>query len=251
MLGFWAGWDDEGWRHLASEEVLLDGAITGKPCLFAYTFVRPTLVIGYGQSPSPGIRLDACREQDVRVLRRMTGGTGVLYTGDLALSLALPSGHPWSRSIASLYEGFVGAIQAGLASTGVHTERARPDSKAAGPRSPICFEGRSAETLLLGGRKLFGCAQTRRKESVLVHGALLLGLDSGLQSRVYGVPQERIEALLGHVPKGSGRTAPELATTMADAIALALGEPSSVPERPPPLPDTLLARQNDPRWIIL
>ncbi len=250
MLGFWAGWDDGGWRHLASEEVLLERATAGEPCLFAYTFVRPTLVLGYGQSPSPGIDLDACREQGVRVLRRMTGGTGVLYTGDLALSLALPSGLPWSRSIASLYEGFVGAIQAGLASTGVHTERARADPKASGLRSPICFEGRSAETLLLGGRKLLGCAQSRRREAVLVHGALLLGLDSGLQSRVYGVPQERIEALLGHVPKRSGRTAPELANAIAEAVAAGLGEPPPIPEPPPPLPASLLGRHNDPKWVI-
>ncbi len=251
MLGFWAGWDDEGWRYLAAEEVLLEGAAAGRPCLFAYTLVQPTLVLGYGQSPSSGIDLNACRELGVRVLRRMSGGTGVLYAGDLALSLALPSGHLWSRSITSLYEGFVGSIQAGLASSGVHTERARPDLQPPVQRSPICFEGRSAETLLQGGRKLLGCAQTRRKEAVLVHGALLLGLDAGLQSRVYGVPRERIESLLGHVPAGAGRAAPQLAKAIADAIAAALEEPPPKPTPPPPVPETLLGRQYDPRWVIM
>ncbi len=250
MLEWWDSWTSPPWQDLAREELLLQASAQGRIGLFTYAWARPALVLGYGQDPAAGIDLEACALLDIPVLRRLTGGTGVLYAKDLALALAVPSDHPWSRSIPALYDAFTSAVQKALASASVDARRPAVASGGRRPRSPICFESDSGETLLIGGRKAFGCAQVRRKGAALVHGALLLGVDAGLQARVYAVPRTRIEQALGAVPEEPGRSAHDWAALAARAVADALGEglPSARPA--PPLPPEWNERGRDPKWVI-
>ncbi len=251
MLDWWVSWKSPPWQDLAREELLLQAAAQGHMGLFTYAWARPALVLGYGQDPASGIDLEACRALEIPVLRRLTGGTGVLYTGDLALALALPASHVWCRSIASLYEAFTGALQEALAWAGVDAQRPAITSGGQGPRSPICFETERGETLLIGGKKALGCAQVRRKEAALVHGALLLGVNAGLQARVYGVPRTRIEQALGAVPQGLERSARDWAALAARAMSDALGESPPSARPAPPLPPEWSERGRDPKWVII
>lgn len=233
-------------EDLAREELLL--AAADRPLGFLYRWERPALVLGYGQEPST-VDLGACRRLGVPVLRRTTGGTGVLYDGDVAVSIALPAGHPWAATIGGLYDAFVESLRASLAAVGVTTERGSGRARA-GDRSPICFEDHLAETLAVDGRKLLGCAQARRREAVLVHGALLLGIDSALQAQIYGVPQERIEKILGRVPPGSYTSPDALMRALATDLSARLGEGAPRFSPPPAIDGPLAARLSDPRWVL-
>lgn len=249
-MAWWATWDEIPARDLASEEtLLLAAAETGRPHLFAYGWDRPVLVLGYGQNPSE-VNLTACRERGVAVVRRCSGGAGVLYTGDLILSLALPVGHPWARSIGALYDAFVTALKDGLDKLGVHAARGQFTRKPS-HRSPICFEDQMAETLLLDGKKVLGCAQTRRRDAVLVHGALLLGVNAELQAAVYGVSRERIEAIMGAIPRERYDSRKALAAHLARALSKALGLDALPPGPAPPLPPEWSGRLHDPKWVII
>jgi lipoate-protein ligase A len=245
-----AAWNGMPETDLAWEEATLARvAETGRPRLLAYGWDRPVLVLGYGQDSSE-VDLSACKVRGVSVVRRCTGGTGVLYQGDLALSLVLPETHPWARSIATLYEAFAGALKNGLEALGVMTTKSQTP-KRGGPRSAICFEDHRAETLLLGGKKVLGCAQARRGGSVLIHGALLLGVDAWLQSEVYGVTRERIDALLGIVPQEAYATRETLAKHLAQHVAKTLGESIRLAEPSAGLPPELARRLHDPKWVII
>lgn len=245
-----ATWNGTPQMDLAQEEAALSiVATSGRPLLFAYGWDRPVLVLGYGQDSSE-VSLAACKEHGVTVVRRCTGGTGVLYTGDLALSLALPEAHPWAHSIGSLYDHFVAALQSGLEGLGVSATRGQ-DTGRGGPRSVICFENPMAETLLLDGKKVLGCAQARHRGAVLIHGALLLGVDAELQAEVYGVPPARIEALLGVVPRKSYDSRKSLAEHLMRSIAGTLGETTCPSPLAPPLTPEFAARRQDPKWLIL
>ncbi len=186
-------------RDLAFEEEMLARASDGTPGLFLYSWPQPTLVLGHGQ-PKDDVDLESCRRAGVSVVRRVTGGTGVLHHDDLAVSLALPSVHPWAREIGDLYDRFLAVIRSALERVGVPTERATAPFPSRRSRSPICFEDAARETLLVSGRKAVGCAQARRRRSVLVHASLLLNLDPGLYAAVFGVPAERIAASLAPLP---------------------------------------------------
>jgi lipoate-protein ligase A len=99
----------------------------------------------------------------------------------------------------------------------------------------VCFLDQLSDTLVVDGRKVVGCAQTRRSGAVLVHAAVLLGLDARLYERVFGVPADEIRA--GLAPALTGGDTEEIGEAIAGALAKALGfeiewhRPKTVPAR--------------------
>ena len=247
----WASWSALPAEDLAREECLLEEAAAGRPALYAYGWTRPVLVLGYGQKASEGVDLGYCEGAGIPVLRRATGGSGVYNDGDLSLSLALPADHPWSASIHDRYSVFVESIRRALSDLGVNTVRWRPGDGTPRRRSPICFEDHLAESLLLDGRKILGCAQVRRRRAVLVHGTVLFHLDAATQARIYGVDEARIEQAMASLPRAEGLTPRTLAETAFAALAEDAGLRAPTPTDPPPLPVALRPRLSDRRWVVL
>ncbi|MEW5765702.1 MAG: lipoate--protein ligase family protein [Acidobacteriota bacterium] len=239
----------EPFEDLALEELLLEEGSRGA-VLWTYAWPNPVLVLGYGQPPSE-VDPAPCLRLGVPILRRITGGSAVLHEGgrSLSLSLALPADHPWARGIHSLYAAFVSAIAEAVGGLGAEVRPWRPGDGSPRRRSPICFEDHRGETLLSGGRKVLGCAQTRRRRAVLVHGALLFGLNAPFQARVFGVEPDRILAAMGALPARPGLDASSAARAVCRSCARALGA-SAVEEAPPELPPALRARRGDPKWVI-
>ena len=251
VLHWWHSRNNRPLSDLILEELLLAEAGRGSLNLLTYAWRGPVLVLGYGQSPEGVVDLDFCAREGIPVLRRSTGGTAVYHHGALSLCLCLPASHPWAQGIQGLYDAFVESVRAGLAAAGIGTERpaVRPPSPTV--RSPICFEDHRTETLLLGGRKVLGCAQARRSRSVLVHGTLLFRLDAEVQARIFGVPSARIEAAMGALPSPSPEGAGSLAPALAGQMASDLTSPLKSEPAPPPLPSGSDAREADPRWVIV
>jgi lipoate-protein ligase A len=190
---------------LAFERWMLDRAAGGSCCAVIYSWPGPVVVLGYAQDPAD-VDLGWCRDHGVPVLRRLTGGTGVIYAGDLAVSLALPQSHPWAKGVVSLYGRFLDVLEPALRAAGSTARRVNDPRRASRVRSPICFEDHLSDTLLVGDRKVVGCAQTRRGGAVLVHAAVLLGLDAALYARVFRVREERVfGGLAAAVPDGDWR----------------------------------------------
>jgi lipoyl(octanoyl) transferase len=217
------------------EEDLLGRGPRG-PSLVTWSWERPVLVLGYGQGKQ-GIDAEFCLREGIPILKRCSGGTGVLHRGDLAASLVLPPYHPWAAGIRPLYDRFVETFRAVLLGCGVPAERPIPSSGGSGSRSPICFEDRLAETLVVEGRKVLGCAQARRTSGVLIHGVLLLCENSSLAGGVFGVPVDRIRVALGPIPGGPHRPenlARSLAHTLAGRLGVRLEE--FVAHGPPEVP---------------
>lgn len=243
-------------RDLAVEEALLRQDPGTPPCVYLYGWNRPVLVLGYGQ-PAETVDLDAARRLGVTVLRRVSGGTGVVHSRDLSVSLVLDADHPVARSIPGLYDRFLDMLTAALFTLGVAVQRPGRGSRPNGsPRSPICFEELHGETLAIEGRKVVGCAQARRRNRVLVHGTILLGLDPDLQAALYRVDPERITLAMAALPL----PAPHLPTLplgqdsrelLADALVAEASTLLGLAASPAPLPDLppdLVDRGADLRW---
>lgn len=236
---------------LATEESLLDAGLG--PWLLTWSWADPVLILGFGQDLG-GVDLEYCRREGLAVLRRCSGGTGVIHRGDLSASLLLPPGHPWSSGIRGLYDRFAAGFTCVLEEAGVPSKRPTAPALGTVRRSPICFEDHLAETLLVGGRKVLGCAQARRASGALVHGTLLLSENSSLYNGVFHVSRERVRAALGPVPGGPHDPA-AMARRLARALSEALG---GTPEEavPPPAAEgqarrLLAGRCSDPRWFPL
>lgn len=223
-------------HDLAFEADMLDRAASGHCSLLAASWESPVVVLGYAQPPDD-VDLEWCRDRGIPVLRRLTGGTGVIHRGDLALSLALPKDHPWAASIVGLYDRFLEALEPALAGLGSAVDRVENPAHATRVRSPICFEDQLADTLIIDGHKAVGCSQTRRKGGVLIHAAVLLGLDAALYSRVFSVEEDRVERRLAPALEGVGWR--DVADAAIGRLASGLGAEPIRDERPRPTDEAM------------
>ena len=232
---------------LAREAWMLERAATGRCTLQLASWPSPVVVLGYAQ-PAEDVDLQACREVGAPVVRRVTGGTGVVHDRDLAVSLALPASHPWTAGIVSTYGRFLDVLEPALRAAGSAVKRPEPPSTARRDRSPICFEDQLADTLMVDGAKAVGCAQTRRRGGVLIHAAILCGVNAPLVARIFGVEPDRIRRNLGPAIDPSRRGDAEAA--IIDGLIEALeASPASSPAQP--VPARLKALYLQAKWAPL
>lgn len=224
--------------------MMLDGAGRGRCSALVTSWKGPVVVLGYAQKPED-VDLEWCRGSGVPVLRRLSGGTGVIHRGDLGVALALSNEHPWSEGIVGLYDRFLSALEPALISVGSRVERVAEPRRGSRVRSPICFEDQLADTLVVDGRKAVGCSQTRRKGGVLIHASILLGLDAGLYSQVFKVDAERV--MKGLAPAVTGVDWLVVADAVLDRLAEDLGLKIEVKPRPEPGAE-FLAPYREIRW---
>lgn len=231
-------------HDLAFEAELLARAARGRCSALVTSWPGPVVVLGYAQKPAE-VDLGWCRGQGIPVLRRLSGGTGVIHRGDLGVALVLPPEHPWSEGIVGLYDRFLDVLEPALVAVGGRVERVAESRRAGRVRSPICFEDQLADTLVVEGRKAVGCSQTRRKGGVLIHAAILLDLDADLYSGVFGVDASRVRR--GLAPAVSGVDWGRVAEAVLDRLADGLGLDLEVRPRPDPALEHLAPYQED-RW---
>ena len=232
-------------EDLAREAWLLERAAGGEVSLLLTSWEGPVVVLGYGQKPEE-TDLEWCGAKGIPVLRRLTGGTGVVHRGDLGVGLALPQEHPWAKEILGLYGQFLDVLGPALAGFGSELSRLAEPRRGSRVRSPVCFLDQLSDTLVVDGRKGVGCAQTRRRGGVLIHAAVLLGLDARLYARVFGVPEEEVRA--GLAPAVPGADPQVVGEAIAAELAKALG--LEVVRKPlEPVPDRFLEPYNSPRWF--
>jgi len=156
--------------QMAADEALLDAVAAGAPpALRLYRWTRPALSLGRFQ-PDADVDADACARLGVEVVRRPTGGQGLLHGGDLTYAVAMPIPPGPDGGVDAVYRRLAGGLIAGLAALGVPAVVARHD----GPAGPVCFAGQQGADLRVGDRKLCGSAQVRRHGAVLQHGSILL-----------------------------------------------------------------------------
>ncbi|MCL6440745.1 MAG: hypothetical protein K6T27_04530, partial [Thermoleophilum sp.] len=95
-------------------------------------------------------------------------------------------------SVVETYRRLAGGLVAALKELGLDAALAPEKATPGGPGSPhgACFEVPSSYEVVVGGRKVVGSAQVRRKDVILQHGAILLELDAGLLARILGLGEE-------------------------------------------------------------
>lgn len=231
-------------EDLAREAWMLERAAAGEVSLFLTSWHGPVVVLGYGQKPDEA-DLEWCGAKGIPVLRRLTGGTGVVHRGDLGVGLALPQEHPWAKEILGLYGRFLDVLGPALANFGSEVSRLAEPRRGSRVRSPVCFLDQLSDTLVVDGRKGVGCAQTRRRGGVLIHAAVLLGLDAGLYARIFGVPEDEIRAGLAPVAPGADPRA--VGEAIAAELAKALGL-EAVRKPLDPVPERFLEPYATARW---
>lgn len=171
--------------NMAMDEALLNFVASGDigPVIRFYTWNPATLSAGYFQRLTKEIDIDKVKEKGFGLVRRQTGGRGVLHDKELTYSVIVPESHPnMPSTVTEAYRVISQGLLEGYKELGLDAYFAIPKSKEEReklkqPRSAVCFDAPSWYELVVEGRKIAGSAQTRQKGVILQHGSLLQDVD--------------------------------------------------------------------------
>jgi lipoate-protein ligase A len=188
-----------GALNMAIDEAVLEavGAGNSLPTLRLYAWEPACLSLGYAQ-PFSDVDLPRLQENGWEVVRRPTGGKAVLHVDELTYSICSPPGEPlMSGTVLESYRRVAQALVGALNQLNIQVElKQKSPSSSSWNNNPVCFEVPSTYEITVGGKKLIGSAQARRKEGVLQHGSLPLSGDLSriLQALVFPNEQSRLRA---------------------------------------------------------
>ncbi|MBN1887266.1 MAG: lipoate--protein ligase family protein [Thermoflexales bacterium] len=205
---------DCGAANMAVDEAILRAVQAGTvpPTLRLYGWTPACLSLGHAQ-PAAEVDWEACRRLGVDVVRRSSGGRAILHVDELTYSLAAPDSEPRvAGDIVSSYRKISAGLLAGLRLLNVPGLESKPQASSthrALPASPVCFQAPSHYEITVGGKKLAGSAQMRKRAVLLQHGAIPLCGDIARICRLLlPRPEEAalrarattVEATLGRAP---------------------------------------------------
>ncbi|NDQ42464.1 lipoate--protein ligase family protein [Staphylococcus aureus] len=170
---------------MAMDEAFLNFVSRGEidPVIRFYTWNPATLSIGYFQRLQKEIDIDKVKEKGFGLVRRQTGGRGVLHDKELTYSVIVPESLPnMPSTVTEAYRVISQGLLEGFKNLGFDTYFAVPKTpeerqKLKQPRSSVCFDAPSWYELVVEGRKIAGSAQTRQKGVILQHGSILQDID--------------------------------------------------------------------------
>jgi lipoyl(octanoyl) transferase len=152
------------------------------PTLRIYEWDRPTVSLGRFQDAS-GVDLGFCAEHGVDVVRRSTGGRGVLHDEEVTYSVVASVADGVPRGVAASYRYLCAGLEEAYRILGIEaglTRRARGDAASA-----ACYLHATPADLSVGDRKLSGSAQVWSDTTVLQHGSFTVTRDLTLESAIF------------------------------------------------------------------
>ena len=177
--------DTTGKIQMAIDHWLLEQHILAKipPTLRFYTWSNVAISLGYHQRHYPAHWQNLVwQDCPVDLVKRPTGGRGVLHQGDLTYTL-IGSGFVGKR--AEVYQQICQFLIDGWRSIGVELRSGKMGRGYI--HSPNCFgTATSADLICEDGSKLIGSAQLIRSGAILQHGSMRLNPDLELFDRVFG-----------------------------------------------------------------
>ena len=167
--------------NITIDQLLLEQvskSVTLDTYLRFYTWKQPTLSIGFTQNASQVVNFDYCKQNQILVVRRPTGGRAVLHQHEITYAIISNDQTFFPvQSISKTYQKIALALQSGLKHLGIDTTLASStknkrvryiDQRAA------CFASSHNHEILYGGKKLIGSAQRRTDRAFLQHGSILI-----------------------------------------------------------------------------
>lgn len=173
-----------GAMNMALDRAVLVGRAEGTspPTLRLYSWEVPTVTLGRFQ-PVGQVDLAACAARGYDVVRRPTGGRGVLHDDELTYSVvaSLQEGVP--RGVAASYRFISAALAEAYGRLGVGAELTARNRGSAG--AGACYLHATPADLSLGAAKLSGSAQVWKDDAVLQHGCFVVSRDVQAEAEVF------------------------------------------------------------------
>ncbi len=166
----------DGRANIAFDQAMIEAHKAGDiPDTIRFLRFPPTALVGRHQALSREIRLDHCREHDIGVVRRITGGGAIFFDeGQLGWELAFARATLGISSLADLTRAICEAAAAGISRLGVDAQfRPRNDIE-------------------VGGRKLCGTGGFFDGDTLFYQGTLLIDMDPADMVAALKVPEQKL-----------------------------------------------------------
>ena len=162
------------WNMAVDEALLEMTSKTGQTgWLRFYRWEQPTLSLGYFQQHID--RQQHSPSLSCPLVRRSTGGGALIHAEELTYSLCVPLTSHLDQRSQGLYQAVHETFIDELASRGIAVRICGETKGTPVDKEPfLCFLRRSDFDILLGGHKVVGSAQRRRRFGLLQHGSVLL-----------------------------------------------------------------------------
>jgi lipoyl(octanoyl) transferase len=152
------------------------------PTLRLYRWEVPTVTLGRFQ-PIEQVDLDACVRRGFDVVRRPTGGRGVLHDDELTYSIVAATEDGVPRGVAASYRHLSAALAEAYRRLGVGAELTARQRGVRG--AGACYLHATQADLSVGAAKLSGSAQVWKDDAVLQHGSFVVTRDVAAESEVF------------------------------------------------------------------
>jgi lipoate-protein ligase A len=190
--------------NMAMDEAILDavGGGIAPATVRIYGWDETAVTAGRSQNVGAGIDVAFCASEFIPIVRRPTGGRGILHGSDITVSvvMALESLPADSRSVVTSYRYLSGAFVDALQSLGLNGEMGECERREG--RAGDCFAAASrADVVASAGRKLVGSAQRRRGTHLLQQSSIRYRRPGVMPADVFLGPVEEGTYPLENVPE--------------------------------------------------
>ena len=147
------------------------------PTLRLYGWCHPSVSLGAFQKITD-VDTSYCAANAVQVMRRPTGGRGILHGEELTYSFSSRNEGLFSQGLLDAYKKISTAFSLGLQRLGLSVQmQTRRERRSKLERSPLCFQSISYGELTINGKKLIGSAQKRWADGFLQQGSIPYTVD--------------------------------------------------------------------------
>lgn len=224
----------DGAANMAVDHALAEAVEPEAGWLRLYRWVRPTLSLGRNEPAADVYDFERAGRLGVDVVRRPTGGRGVLHDAELTYAVVAPVAAP--GRVRAAYLVVQRGLAAGLRSLGADARLAAGVTPSP-PRAGACFDVTTKGEVVARGRKLTGSAQARIGRALLQHGSVPIDGTQELVGELCRKPagagtppaSTTLREQLGRVPSWG-----EVATAVAEGLAAELGTELAEGELPQP-----------------
>jgi len=199
-------------QNMAIDEALLEAHERDEalpPALRLYGWSSPSYSLGRTQRGIGSGDLERLLASGFEVVRRPTGGDGVLHEHERTYAVVGSLGsRDFPRGVVDTYARIARALVSAVSSLGVSDARSAQATRRTGRQdAAVCFERLSGCEVLARGRKLIGSAQARRRRAFLQHGSIPIRLTAARLAEAAGRPVDGeafidLASALGREPQG-------------------------------------------------
>jgi len=218
-----------GVRQMAIDEALFECLQPNDPPILRfYSWVVPTLSLGYFQDYKKVVVESFLLHNNIDVVRRPTGGRAVLHDQEVTYAvISNLNGDFEDQTLQETYQLIASALGSGLQRFGITQSSISLEATAARNEAglPQCFVSVSKYEIASGTRKVIGSAQKRVRDRFLQHGSILLDFDAQLQGGSIRNPDPEIETKIAPLNRLLGRKLPfeEVAARFGEAFEQQFG----------------------------